>query len=482
MLEHFRQFRHLYFMTQADQRRIVILEKNQCRRDYLRSIVSGKGYLPFIFEKETICLDNLISLQPDLVISGPLAHNRLYRFVHTVKMMNGRLPVLIISGDASLDDFASSNGFGDVKVLKINFEPAEIKGAISKLLRNRMTSTETDEQETPLVIGNSPAIREIKKRIPELNHLKEPVLIQGEPGTGKELIARVIHHKSEQRKSPFVKLQLAEMHPDLLDETILNVKKDGLQKSALQGAGAERWMAGGTLFLNEVAALPVTVQSRLLTIFEQGGFAPVAGSRNLNNNSDLTIIFSSSSMVDQLVSRGKFRKDLYYRMSVVSIEIPPLRERVDDIPLLADFFADKFCMEYGAGHFELPNKIKQSFCRYPWPGNVRELKAIVRRAVLYGEKDSVIQDLASQWAKSPGPLNYDNDIFALAGLSNLKKYLKEHESLTLKSVRGAFLLRTEKAVIKKALEKTNWNRKKAAQMLEISYKSLLNKIKEYELA
>ena len=129
-------------MNQADQHRIVILEKNQSRRDYLRSIVSGRGYLPFIFEKETICLDNLLPLQPDLVISGPLAHNRLYRFVHTIKMMDGSLPVLIISGDQSMEDFASSNGFGDVKVLKINFELAEIKGAISKLLHSRLTNTE----------------------------------------------------------------------------------------------------------------------------------------------------------------------------------------------------------------------------------------------------------------------------------------------------------------------------------------------------
>ena len=241
-------------------------------------------------------------------------------------------------------------------------------------------------------------------------------------------------------------------------------------------------MDGGTLFLYEVAALPVSVQSRLLTIFERDGLTSAPDSRGLNYSTDVAVIVSSSSMVDQLVNRGKFRKDLYYRMSVVTLELPPLRERAADIPLLADFFADKFCMEYGAGHFELSGKIKQSFCRSPWPGNVRELQSIVRRAVLYGEKDGVIQDLAARWAKNPGPLNSGEDIFALAGLSKLKKYLKEHNNPTLKSVRDAFLLRTEKAIIKKALEKTNWNRKKAAKMLEVSYKSLLNKIKEYQLA
>jgi len=469
-------------MNQPDQRRVVILEKNQSRRDYLRSIISGRGHLPFIFEKETICLDNLIPLQPDLVISGPLAQNRLYRFVHTLKMLNCRLPMLIISGDESLKDFVSSNGFGDVKVLKINFEPSEIKDVISRLLRNRMTNTETGEQENPLIIGNSSAIRQIRKHISGLNHIKEPVFIQGEPGTGKELVARAIHHQSDHDRRPFVKLNLSEMNSDLLANIILSLKNGDLQKSSLPAVGVDRPIDGGTLFLDEVAALPISDQSRLLTIFEQNGFCSASNACNLENNTGMTLIASSSSMVEQLVRRGKFRKDLYYRMGVVSIEIPPLRERVGDIPLLADFFADKFCIEYGAGHFEMPTKIIQSFCNYSWPGNVRELKSIVHRAVLYGEKDTVIQNLASQWAKSPSNSDYDREFFALTGLSKLRKFMKENDSLALKSVRGAFLLRTEITVIKKALEKTNWNRKKAAGLLEISYKSLLNKIKEYELA
>jgi len=268
----------------------------------------------------------------------------------------------------------------------------------------------------------------------------------------------------------------------MLDEIIFSVQKNGLQKSIPNAAGAENRIDGGTLFFDEIEALPASGQSRLLNIFEQGGFTNLAGNQSAQYAPDLTTVVSSSCMLDQLVSRGKFRKDLYYRMSVVSIEIPPLRERVSDIPLLADFFADKFCMEYGAGHFELPKKIKESFSRYPWPGNVRELKSIVQRTVLYGDKDAVIQSLASQWPKKPGPVNSDEEIYDLAGLANLKKYLNDRDHLPLKSVCGKFLLRTEKTVIKKALEKTNWNRKKAADLLDISYKSLLNKIKEYRLA
>jgi DNA-binding NtrC family response regulator len=469
-------------MTQIDQHRIVILEKKQARRDYIRSIVSGLGYLPFIFEKETNCLDNLISLKPDLVISGPLSNNRMCRFVHTVKYMDGSLPVLIVTGDLSIKEFAASNGFSDIKILKKNFETTEIDFAIKSLIRDRDIGGGNGDQESRLIIGNSPEIVKIKKRIAKLYNLNEPILIQGESGTGKELIARSIHHQSDRCNGPFTKIQLAEMSPGLLDDILFSVGQDGFPSPNKLPSGPDKLADGGTLFLDDVAVLPAADQSRLLTVFEDGGYMSVAENQNIKRLHDMTIIFSSNRVVDQLVKKGKFRKDLFYRMSVISIKIPPLRERVGDIPLLTDFFADKFCLEYGAGHIELCKKIKDSFCRYPWPGNVRELISIVQRAVLYGKKDHVIQNLTSQWARSTVPLNSSNEIYAMAGLSKLKSYLKERNNPTLKSVRNVFLPRTEKAVIKKALEKTNWNRKKAAKMLEISYKSVLNKIKEYQLA
>jgi DNA-binding NtrC family response regulator len=233
------------------------------------------------------------------------------------------------------------------------------------------------------------------------------------------------------------------------------------------------------LFLDEIATLPAPLQSRLLAVFENGFF--ISG-HAAKKNADLKIVVSSSNCLGQLVAGGKFREDLYYRMNAISIEIPPLRCRISDIPLLTDFFADKFCMEQGVGHIELPKKLKDSFCRYPWPGNVRELKSIVRRTIMSGNGDSVIQNPATQWTKPSGAANSDQDIYALVGLSNLKNYLKNQSNLTLKNVRRVYLLRAEKKIIKKALEQAKWNRKKAAELLEISYKSLLNKIKEYGVA
>lgn len=466
-------------MPQTDQHKIVILEANRRRRDYLRSIVSGRGCVPFIFEKETICLDNLRPLKPDMVISGPLSHDRMYRFVNTIKMIDGRLPVLILSGERSIRDFATSNGFGDVKVIEVNFKPSEIKGAISRLLRHRFANAYTSDPEPPLIIGSSPEMLKIKRKIPELNRLNQPVLIQGESGTGKELVARAIHHQSGRRNSPFVKIHLGELNPGLLDEIIFGAKEGGFADSNQRFQGLYNPADGGTLFLDEIASLPTSLQSRLLVVFENGYFNLGEAKKKA---ADLKIVVSSSHFLDRLVHLGKFSENLYYRMNAISIEIPPLRNRISDIPLLTDFFADKFCMENGAGHIELPKKLKVSFCRYPWPGNVRELKAAVRKAIIYGNQDRFIQNLLAQSTKHPHIQELDEDIYALAGLSNLKNYLKNQSNLNLKNVRRVFLLRAEKTIIKEALERSNWNRKKAARLLDISYKSLLNKIKEYRVA
>jgi DNA-binding NtrC family response regulator len=466
-------------MTQS---KIVILEADQYRRDYLRSIVSERGYIPYIFEKETICLDNLLPLDPDLVISGPLSNERVSRFVNTVKLKNCNLPVLIISGDRSLRDSAVSNGFGDVKVIKVNFEPSEIKGAINSLLRERISNAGNGDSESPMIIGNSPEILNIKKLILGLKSSREPVLIQGEPGTGKELVARALHHHSDQSTRLFIKVNLAELDFAMLDEVISGTLPGNSANPERNAQDAVSVEDCGTMFLDEIAALPAAHQSRLLNIFEDGYFQLKPSGPGEMNRDEGRMVVSSNSLLENLIGRGKFRQDLFYRLNVISIIIPPLRDRVGDIPLLMDFFADKFCMELGVGHIEVSKKLKNIFRSYHWPGNVRELQTITRKAILYGEKDSVITNFSRHWAKNNSLINTGEDVDTLTDISGLKKKLKNLDNLSLKKVSCDFLARTEKTIMTKALDQTNWNRKKAAGLLDISYKSLLNKIKKYKLA
>ncbi len=201
-----------------------------------------------------------------------------------------------------------------------------------------------------------------------MSRLNEPVLIQGEPGTGKELVVRAVHCQSQRRNSPFVKVNLAEINSGQLDEIVFGVRQKGFQKSTPGFGDRDNPADSGTLFLDEITALPPLLQSRLLTVYEQNSFRAGTLKQAGLNAADMTLVVSSSRLLAELVSRGKFRKDLYYRMSVMSIEIPPLRKRVSDIAPLTDFFTDQLCMEYDMGHIELSARDHGLFLPLPMAG------------------------------------------------------------------------------------------------------------------
>ncbi len=196
-------------MSTTNQHKIIILENNQQRRDALKSMGSEWGHTPFIFEKESRCLDNLAPLNPDLVISGSLSVDRAARFIYTLQLANCGVPMVIISDDQDILEFVDSNGFGEVSVLNGNSSPDEIQSVVNRVLKE---SCENEESRTycPLIIGNSAEMAKIKKKISDLDYVNEAVLIQGEPGTGKELIARFIHLKSKRHNKPFVKLNVSQ--------------------------------------------------------------------------------------------------------------------------------------------------------------------------------------------------------------------------------------------------------------------------------
>ncbi len=201
------------------------------------------------------------------------------------------------------------------------------------------------------------------------------------------------------------------------------------------------------------------------------------------NTFDVRIIAATRSDLNARVETGEFRKDLFYRLNVISIEIPSLKNRIEDIPLLAGFFNDRFCGELGRSHYNLSIKTKNTFKRYNWPGNVKELKNLVKEYVLLGHKDSMVNRLPShgQKNKSLDEIEKIKTPYALPELPDIKKYLKDLNRISLKDIRREFIIRIEKKIMRQTLEKTNWNRKKAAILLDISYKSILNKIKAYKL-
>jgi len=467
-------------MTLASQHNIVILETNQVRRDYLKSIISGWGYSAFIFDAETICLDNLSMLNPGLVISGDLSLERTLRFVNTLKMKDRSIPVLIISGDYAIHDFIDTNFFDDIFVIETPVEPYEVKMAIRRIHGNRLKSKMS--QDCPLLIGNSPEMQKIKKMVLELSSSKETVLVKGEPGTGKELVAKAIHFKSDRRNNPFIKVNTAEFSRESFESEPFGVNPWGFANANWNPKEIFKIADTGTVFLDHMEKMSASFQAELLQVLDEGIISTYCNEEK--ETVDARIIASASADLGKLVEKGKFRKDLFYRLNVIRIDIPPLRNRIQDIPLLAVFFNDMFCGNIGRSHFNLSQKTKNILSSYHWPENVRELENVVRHSVLIGNEESMLNKfcLSNQKNKSSNHINYNEDIYSVAELSDVKKYLKDLNKVSLRDISQEFITRTEKKIMKQALKKTNWNRKKAAILLDISYKSLLNKIKTYDMA
>jgi DNA-binding NtrC family response regulator len=352
--------------------------------------------------------------------------------------------------------------------------------AIRRIHGNRLKSKMS--QDCPLLIGNSPEMRKIKKLVFELSSSKETVLVQGEPGTGKELVAKAIHFKSDRRNNPFIKVNTAGFSRESFEKEPVGVNPEGFANANWNPKQIFKIADTGTVFLDHMEKMSASFQAELLQVLDEEIISTYCNEEK--ETVDARIIASASADLGKLVEKGKFRKDLFYRLNVIRIDIPPLRHRIQDISLLAVFFNDMFCANVGRSHFNLSQKTKNILSSYHWPKNVRELENVVRHSVLIGNEESMLNKfcLSNQKNKSATPINCSEDIYTVAELSDVKKYLKDLNKVSLRDISQEFITRTEKKIMKQALKKTNWNRKKAAILLDISYKSLLNKIKTYDLA
>jgi len=320
-------------------------------------------------------------------------------------------------------------------------------------------------REQGIFIYVSEKMHRIKEIIDQVANTDVTVLIQGESGVGKEVVARSIHLNSLRRDKPFVKVNCAALPSELLESELFGYEKGAFTGAYRQKPGKFELANGGTIFLDEIGEINPALQVKLLQVLQDREFSRLGGKKDVHV--DVRIIVATNRNMEKAVSEGRFREDLYYRLNVVNIVIPPLRERKEEIPIFIEYFLNKFAEKFHKKGKPLPNFLVKTFQEHPWPGNVRELENMIQRYVVLGNEEEIIKELVSLKKQ------------------NLFKEREEKEVIrnypSLREANREAARKAERELIFKALERTNWNRKRAANTLNISYKSLLYKIKEFEI-
>lgn len=375
-----------------------------------------------------------------------------------LKSIDPHLEIIIITAFASVDTAVEALKQGAFDYVTKPVDPDELSHLVRNALEQRKLRTENVQLRQKIeelgknvdVIGESPQMKKVLEMVRNVAHTDATVLIRGESGTGKEVIARAIHHQSHRRLFPLVPVNCG-----ALTETLLESELFGHEKGAFTGAqyrrkGKFEMADGGTLFLDEVGTVGSKTQVDLLRVLESKEFARVGGNKPIQV--DFRVICATNQNLEKLVEEEKFREDLYYRINVFTIFVPPLRERRPDIPLLASHFMKKFSEEMDKHMTEIESEALDQMVRYNWPGNVRELANAIERAMVVG--------------KSP--------ILRAADLPfQVEPSAEEPE--------GDSLADMEKIHIERILERTGWNITQAAETLRIDRVTLYNKIKKYGL-
>jgi transcriptional regulator with GAF, ATPase, and Fis domain len=301
---------------------------------------------------------------------------------------------------------------------------------------------------------------EIFKTIGKVASTQEPVLILGESGTGKELVANALHRNSSRADRPFIKVNCAALSPTLLESELFGHERGAFTGAVGSRTGRFEQANRGTLFLDEIGELSIELQAKLLRVLQFNQFERVGGTQTLQI--DVRIVAATNRDLGDMVTQQRFRQDLYYRLNVVSIELPPLRARRDDIPLLAEHTVHRLARKYQWPQLAVSPEALRFLCDQPWPGNIREMNNVLARAAILSRGRLILpEDLSAT-----GLLNSSPSSGPASG-----------HSLSLKDI----LAETERRVIQQALEQAAWNRTKASHLLGISRRQLFDKIRQYGL-
>ncbi|MFB3819884.1 MAG: sigma-54-dependent transcriptional regulator [Candidatus Methylomirabilales bacterium] len=450
------------------QEEIVIVDDERNIRSSLEAILKDEGYRVRAVPTAEELLKQVALAPPDLVILDVwLPGMDGLQALEELKRAYAELPVIMISGHSTVEAAVKATKLGAYDFIE---KPLSLEKTILAV-RNALDRQRLEQENRALrqsleikyeIVGESPAIQVLRAQIASAAPSHGRVLIRGESGTGKELVARAIHRQSLRATKPFVEVNCAAIPDDLIESELFGHERGAFTGATAKRRGKFQLADGGTIFLDEVGDMSLKTQAKVLRVLQEQTFERVGGSETLTV--DVRVIAASNKDLEEEIRKGHFREDLFYRLNVIPFEVPPLRDRAEDIPLLAAHFLRLFCEEYGKREKALSPEALDLVVKYPWPGNVRELRNVIERMVIMVPGETIRPgDLAgSLRARAGGPA----EAAAEAG--------GEWDG-SLREARERF----EREYLLRRLREAQWNVTRAAQLMGLERSNLHRKMKLY---
>lgn len=448
---------------------ILIVEDKESMAQMLKETMEAAGYHIYIAKDGLEGIKQIREENIDLVLTDlKLPKKNGMDVLMAAKEEDPTLPVILMTAYGSVDLAVKAIKEGAFDFITKPFDTDHLLHLIKKALENQRLLTENmllkEEFSSvigmPVIAGKSGQISEVAKKIRKVAPAKTTVLLLGESGTGKELFARAIHCLSPRKDYPFVTINCAAIPKELLESELFGHEKGSFTGADTKKPGKFETADKGTIFLDEIGEMDISLQAKIMRVIQEGEIERVGGLKPVKV--DVRVIAATNKNLENAVEEGAFREDLYYRLNVFPVRIPPLRERTEDIPLLVEFFINKYCSEIKCRTKGISKDALEALMNYPWKGNVRELENTIERAVILCDGNTITSEHISL---NPSAMRSALEALPMSG---------PLEDTTRQALRLA-----ETRRIRKALQETKGNKTRAAETLDISYKTLFTKIKEY---
>ncbi len=441
--------------------KILVVEDIASLREVLSTVLTCEGFLVSTAETAEEAISKMAKEDFALILSDlKLPGMNGLDLIRESKAINSSVPVLVMTAYGSIDIAVEAMKLGAVDFVTKPFDPSVLCNLISQIAEHRRIvdrSPNSNSKRERKFITQSPLVEQVLYQAQKVAPISSSVLILGESGTGKELVARYIHEQSPRKSAPFVGVNCGSMPSELLESEFFGHEAGAFTGATEQRLGLFEVAKGGTIFLDEIGNMPNMLQMKLLRTLQESEIKRLGSTKTLKI--DARVISATNCQIQEEISSGRFREDLFYRLGVVILEIPPLRKRREDIPLLANYFLKSFAAEFERESATISPAGMRKLESYSWPGNVRELENTIQRAMIFNE----------------GVLD-TNDFEFSSDESSTSDVVRRLPEVTADAVRKA-----EMEAISRVLAEFRGNKSKAAKALGISYKTLLNKVKDYAL-